>query len=60
MSDAGKLIRGKEYYNKRDVNGNYPENFLDNDSVKTDLDFYIASLPKPEVKEEPIKKKEKK
>ncbi len=57
MSKEGQLIRGKVYYELRDVNGNYPDHVLNNPNNKEDLDLYIESLPvKTPIKE--VKKKE--
>lgn len=58
MSHEGKLRRGKRYEDLKDKEGNFPKDFVLNESRKADLDYFLKSL-KPV--EKPVEKpKEKK
>lgn len=57
MSHEGKMFRGEIFSRTVDVNGNYPEEVINNEAKKADLDYFLEQT-KPAVVEKP-KKKEK-
>ncbi len=44
MSDAGRLRRGKKWYDFRDIDGKLPEEITKDPFKMCDVNFYLESL----------------
>ena len=60
MSDAGRLRRGKKWYDFRDIKGKLPEDITKDEFKMCDVNFYLESLAAGKKEEEGKKTKSKK
>lgn len=57
MSKEGQIFRGELYHEKRDQDGKYPKEYLDNPDIMKDINVYLDSIKTNSKEDKPKDKK---